>query len=428
MKKRSNYSLEIEEENLKQLEYDRRVRDSRIYGNVRVVFKELKKGNLIDEPINNFGIGQEVVNAVRDYKRSEHSHTEELIDLLIYLERSSKLLDDVKSLKRVVRLFYYYDKRIRDPLTWKPSTKNMGRQFNSLARHMLVKYDMPDFMDNAWDAEYHVNDYKKAIEWYLVIGNGGNLRKCENLPFPVTKKIAHLFLQTPVAYEVEEGLVWGLIHSMGGGKRHIFCKTVIQFFVNNPMFDLNQFGPVIDYIWSKKYDPQRMVIDGEVLLDYVPEQRNFSMNGRDPLLLMNQVEEWHKVLGKQTKRGDMNWESSKYRSFQFIEGNITKGTQVTWDINELLSSSALRAEGKAMKHCVASYDRSCKSGRCSIFSLERMSINGTERCLTLEITHEKLAEARGKYNRRPSHKEMDILRKWSAREGLSVSKYLGEDL
>ena len=43
------------------------------------------------------------------------------------------------------------------------------------------------------------------------------------------------------------------------------------------------------------------------------------------------------------------------------------------------------AEGRAMKHCVATYAHSCASGACSIWALEVETFEGRTKALTVEV-------------------------------------------
>ena len=83
----------------------------------------------------------------------------------------------------------YCDKWIRQPEDWQRNSHNASRQFISLAKHLFAKYDIPDFMHSAWFEERESN-WKLGIEpeWYIHVAQGGNIRTCNNLPIPMTKK------------------------------------------------------------------------------------------------------------------------------------------------------------------------------------------------------------------------------------------------
>ena len=80
-------------------------------------------------------------------------------------------------------------------------------------------------------------------------------------------------------------------------------------------------------------------------------------------------------------------------------------------------------EGRAMRHCVASYEHSCVSGRSAIWSMGLERNDGRRKpVLTVEVAvgRKLICQVRGKANRLPTEKELEILRRWAAREGLAL--------
>ena len=97
-----------------------------------------------------------------------------------------------------------------------------------------------------------------------------------------------------------------------------------------------------------------------------------------------------------------------------------------WCIRELLSSRELKAEGRAMKHCVATYAHSCAGGRTAIFTMEMEEGSGREKLLTIEVLlkSRQIRQVRGKLNRYATQKELGILKRWALRERLTIASYL----
>jgi hypothetical protein len=81
-----------------------------------------------------------------------------LADFLLHLERVSDLVFETAIVERQPKLYVeglirLHERRgqwIRDPLEWRPTSHNARRQFSSLARHLLARYDVPVFLDAAW--------------------------------------------------------------------------------------------------------------------------------------------------------------------------------------------------------------------------------------------------------------------------------------
>src|SRR5204863_9772809 len=115
-----------------------------------------------------------------------------------------------------------------------------------------------------------------------------------------------------------------------------------------------------------------------------PPQPGFTIKGRTPASLLRQVEAWHRTLAK-VQQPQAEWPRSGIEPFEFVEGSERGGNLKVWTITELLSTKALVAEGRKMKHCVASYAHSCASGECSIWTLEVETFEGRAKILTVEV-------------------------------------------
>ena len=85
---------------------------------------------------------------------------------------------------------------VRRPGNWEPRTHNAYRQFHSLVRHLIARYDVPAFMNTAW-LEGLTPAGVVHQRWFIHVAQGGNLRTAEGLPIPLTRRQAHLYLQAP---------------------------------------------------------------------------------------------------------------------------------------------------------------------------------------------------------------------------------------
>ena len=262
-----------------------------------------------------------------------------------------------------------------------------------------------------------------------------------DLPLPYTKRMAHHFMQAPSDFTVESALRWGQNYGLGGSERLVraviptrlgiqfdhddFWLTVMQFFVANPMLDLAQVGPIIDYIYRQRFESQDVFVGPGVVERRPPAKPNFSMKGRTPASLLRQVESWHRALAK-TEQPRADWTPSGIEGFEFMEGTERGGSLKIWTIGELLSTRALVAEGRKMKHCVATYAHSRGSGACSIWTLEVESFEGRCKVLTVEVRNVSrlICQARGKCNMLPGEKHRGILRRWAEKAGLSLAKHV----
>jgi hypothetical protein len=142
------------------------------------------------------------------------------------------------------------------------------------------------------------------------------------------------------------------------------------------------------------------------------------MQRRDPVTLVRQVEAWHRQLARVRIPSygvayDVAWRSCGIAGYDRVEGDGSSRRHVR--ITELLSSAQLRAEGDAMRHCVATYTGSCHSGRTAIYSLTVEQRAGKERLLTIEVSVQdrRITQARGRMNQMPTPLAERVLRAWA---------------
>jgi len=359
-----------------------------------------------------------------------------LRDVLCQLDETSKLLGHIRYVEGVIGFVAHYVQWIRPIAEWQPKTRNADRQFSSLARHLFAKYPVPAFMDSVW---YRGN--KKAQGWFIHIGIGNNIRTASSLPIPLTKKMAHCYLQAPSHYEVGAAFRWAQVHALGGNKiiadaiaetriaREFndddFWLSVLRFFVENPFLDTSQYNPIIDYVWNQKYEPRIVFVERGVAREEAP-QPNFSMRGRTPATLLRQVDQWHRQLGKETRGCQLQWAKSRYPDYHYVEGRAESRNMKVWTIRELLSHKELVAEGRNQNHCVATYTRACHSGGTSIWTMDLQTSSTLEKCVTIELhlPTKTIRQVRGRLNRLAKKNEMDVIIRWATKEGFRIAGYI----
>jgi len=323
---------------------------------------------------------------------------------------------------------------------WKPRTHNARRQFASLLRHLFVQYDVPQFFDSVWFTGTSVQT-KRPQQCYIQVARGTNIRKCD-LPIPYTTKMSHFFLQAPGDLTFNQALRWGQICGLGGDARLAravlgtriggsfehddFWINVVRWLIANPMLDTTWIGPIADYLHQQRFVPQPVRIAPGDREQMSPPQPNLSMKGRTPATLLRQVQAWHRRLASDNTYQVAQWGRSGIEEFQFLEGSERSGNLKCWTIRELISGKALFVEGRAMRHCVASYASSCARGCSSIWSLEVETNAGRSKVLTVEIRNAArvICQVRGKANRMPTEKERGILRRWGAKAGLTIASHV----
>lgn len=330
---------------------------------------------------------------------------------------------------------------IRPVEQWTPNTKNARRQFAALLRHLFAQYDdVPPFFDSVWFTGW--ND-RSASErrWYLHVASGRSIRTCK-LPIAYTKKMAHCFMRAPDDVSVPQAIRWGQVHALGGDEPLVralkgtrigesfehddFWSTVIKWFVEHPLLDRAWVGPIIDYLHHQRFVPEPTFLAPYERGALAAPQPNLTMRGRSPDALLRQVHRWHNHLANDNTHQVRQWAPCGIEPFEFEEGSQQTGNLKIWTIRELLGSKALIAEGRQLKHCVATYATSCARRHCSIWTMELESFEGTNKLLTLEIHNQTrtICQARGKLNRLPTDKERAVLTRWSAAAGLRIASYV----
>ncbi len=207
-----------------------------------------------------------------------------------------------------------------------------------------------------------------------------------------------------------------------------FWLSVFRFFAAHPMLDPAQHGPIIDFLRHQRFEPSvpNPIADrpGEPAL--IPAQPNLCMKGRTPESLLRAIREWHRSLAQgRAKSIAMSWRPSGFPGFEWEDG--AGDDRRVYRIVELLTENELFAEGRAMRHCVASYAGSCASGRTSIWSLRKSIENDRViRLVTIEVSNTRgtIVQIRGRCNRLPSEGERALLERWSEAGGPALSYWM----
>ena len=329
---------------------------------------------------------------------------------------------------------------VRKPASWRAHTHNADRQFASLARHLLCWYEVPRCFESAW-FNTHKAGARQEQSWYIRLGRGESLRGAKGLPIELTRKAAHLLPEAPGSLTIRQALRWAQLRALGAEPalveallassmatdftRDDFWLTVVRFFVNHPMLDRAQVGPIVDYLDDQRHrDRPTMLIDGR-LVEPGPAQPNLSMRGRSPDTLLRQVRQWHARLARGSRHHvPTQWRSSGVPGMTRVEGDGPNA--VLWGLRELCDSRELLAEGRTMRHCVGSYASSCARGHVAIFSMTRTKGNATAPVLTVEVqvAARQIVQARGKDNVRAIPDLMRVLGVWAQEAGLTIGRYV----
>jgi PcfJ-like protein len=415
---------------------------SRLHHNPRKLIAALCRGDVLPGDVRRPNWG-ELAQAIAKSKPKPEDR-EALEALLLWAESETDLLFEklqfggqtYRAFDGLIKLNDRRGQWLRPLTAWRRPSHNARKQFTSLLRHLMATYPVPEFLDAAW---VRTDPGSKLYrEWFLYVGAGDNIRNAK-LPIPYTKKMAHHFLEAPAAYSLEGAVRWGQVHGMGGDERLTiaiigtrlgrefdndeFWTTVIRFFVANPMLDPVHVNPIIDYLHTQRFQRRNVMVAAGQMQIIEPEQPNLTMRGRTPETLLSHVERWHRGLAKMKGGENLLFRPSGHKPLFIKSGGAEAKSE--WRFRELLSSADLQAEGKAMRHCVATYARSCFNGDCSIWAMELATPSGVAKHQTVEVAKDGvIRQSRGRQNKLPTQGEFDILQRWATFAGLAIAPHV----
>ena len=377
--------------------------------------------------------------------------------MMSYLERWSKFVwndhlvsgELVNWIDPMIRLWHRRCQWRRSIEDWRPKSDDPRRQFASLLRHLIADYDVPIFMDEAW-----LNKGRFASEYcdaWIYFARGNNAQAVKFQHRPLTKKAAHYFMSAPEEMTIDHALKWAhmktfnlrpraiaaMLGSQWGRNFHDrpFWNSVLRFLAANPMIAAEQIGPLINYIYCQKFHGPVIRYERlgheEIAIYGDPPHPGFSMRGRSGPALLDQVENWHRELGRTraSNSRDAIYRESGWSSWEDVE-KLSGDETATWQFVEILTERDLHEEGRTMRHCIYSYHARVAAGDCSIWSLRKKYTSGPkhgwmERKLTVEVSSTgRINEARGFANKLPEGRAKILLQQWVDKNSLSFEPYV----
>ncbi len=298
------------------------------------------------------------------------------------------------------------------PLTGKsPRTR-----FLAVTRFLLEKYPAPRSLLYTFLAPQG-----GPVGWYAEVAQGKSLRHVVDVT-GFTKRAAHLFPKAPRDYRIVQAVRWAQVRALGGSeglarmvaergplsfgwmeKREAFWHHWMAWMVAHPEFPLSRVTELQNFL--------------RILLGHNPK---LTMKGRSPMRLLAILDEARREFEKEQARTLETFKPSGVNPATYTIADGRPGFERAWTFEEILDSEALYREGKAMRHCVASYDDCIRDQESAIFSLRKTFLGESKRMLTVEVTFEEkgrvFGEVRGKANREPTAEEMAIVKRWGRRE------------
>jgi PcfJ-like protein len=319
---------------------------------------------------------------------------------------------------------------------WSSSGASWQGGVHALAQHLLCAHPVPAFLGAAWYAtDDPFADAKRR--WFVAHGTGASLRSLD-LPIRLTRRMEHLALKAPAHVSIELALRRAELVGLGSPPaladavlaarpaqdlRHgAFWRSAWHFLnANAGAIPLDQVGPIVDFLHAVRHEHVDVhTTDG--IVRRPPPQPDFSLRGRTAASVLRLMDAWHRGLA--SDEGDFRWHPSGLRPMVIeMPSEDPERPPTTWEIVELTTSGALRAEGHTLHHCVASYAGRCRRGESQIFSIRRHGAGSSRSMATVEVDPRRrsVVQARAVWNRLPSGKALRLLHAWAAREGVRVA-------
>ncbi|MBK9304458.1 MAG: PcfJ domain-containing protein [bacterium] len=311
----------------------------------------------------------------------------------------------------------------REPGDWRPTTRDPLASLLSLSAHLLAVYPVPAFLVKALIVSDDADSRRPGTaQLFDHLAQGGSMRKAVDLglvPYPLTRRMCHLFVNTRAHLSVRDALLRALILGHGGSgwlfqaalragfpdkpfRSSRLSSDLIRWLAVQPGLRPGQLKPIIDYLDHRYRHEGDFVFAGLTLKS-----------------LTDEMHAWY---------GD---DSSMPVCYTFRPSGLSAGAwtveagpgrgadqRVVWTMQEILGHRDLVQEGRAMRHCVANYAGSVSHCNNSIWSLRY----NNARALTVMVNAKDRAivEACGKCNRAPKTREIDILKTWAVDNRLEM--------
>jgi hypothetical protein len=346
----------------------------------------------------------------------------------------SLLLGKFELLRAIGFAVAFHDRWIRKPAQWQadPNKKEVG-QLASLLRHLFCRYRVPTPFVWAWMNDDGSVFCTRGREWFIHVGQGGSLRHAEGMPYPLSRAAAHAATNAPMDLTLPQMLRYAQLIGMGVSEAlataavrtcigrsnadDAAAVVVARFLALNPDTRSRDVQQIVDYVHARRRGFQ----------DLAP-QPNFSLRGRTARGVMVEIRRWHEDINRlQNVEGQpLMWSSCGVGGYEQIV--IGQDWEIArWRIVELTSSSDLGAEGRAMRHCVATYGWRAARGECAIFALRRDDGgNGgaVKHLATMEVMlpERAIAQCQGRCNRAVDPTAMELIARWAALRGVDLGK------
>ena len=352
----------------------------------------------------------EMVNLHFSPNREETIHTEKNLSFFEIL--NEKLPSDYLSAFKhheLLKLFFLYKIRpeLFDDLEY---TSEGTLNVNSVIRSLFKNFIVSELFINAYCRE-QLNAQERT--WFVHVLKGNNLINATGLPVTLTRKGAHNFrCLSGVEMSVKRGVI--LAACLCEIDNRAYAIRVVDSIRN--MVHADFWIKTMSGLYKKGF-PQGMI---QEVMDYIEyktftERVDLDLKHKKCDNLINDVQTWHRELRltKFVKQNAMVLPDSG------IEDAELEHNGKMFIITQLKKSEDLYLEGNDLDHCVYSYRYSCSKGESFIFSLRLLlEENQKKPLITIQLVGNRIVQAKGKFNRRPTETEKKLISIWAKQNQL----------
>ena len=339
--------------------------------------------------------------------------------------RSSEILFEVYNINpKIFELidFKQVNKEYVEILNSSPWSENrIGEYSFFLVEKMFKVYGI-----SVYFAKAHIELKMTIIEkaWFNDVLSGKNLIYSANLPFKLSKKVAHEFNTSHQIYSnsVTEGLVRTALFSevqdmafataiitkiRSFSETDFWIKTMVLLYRKGLRADTIELNELYDYIHYQVYQLERKI-------DFTTKKLSN---------LIDESNQWHLAIhfAKVKKRLRLKRLPIFKIKPYFLERNNCR-----YVIKQLKTNYELAIEGEQMKHCVFFYTYDCLNSGSYIFSLKNIIKNTDSKesteitMITIEVNNNRIVQKMGEFNRPCNQLEDDLIEEWAKLHHLTL--------
>lgn len=365
--------------------------------------------------------------------------------LLTVLEARSRVLFDLHPkelgvVPAIVRLAAYAPSWVRQPEDWRPDPAQDARaQWASFLRHLLALYPVPEFLDSAWHVFGPPQHFDR--DCWTAVAQGRSMKDVPGFPRSITNRVLHATLIGGEAAGLASAVWRAELDAAGAApalREAVMTHRVFQTLGWHALGArlVEKFAAAAEASVAAHFP---LVVDALHAIDAHQGRAQAEQLLRLPLsaLMRHAVkfltglmqEEGHDLTEEQVRAAAGSAELLRLadRRWRPMLGGIpfesrsgwVDGRPI-WRVDELCTTDALKAEGRAMQHCVSGYTGRCRSGRSAIFSVrflrrekavvEALSVATIE----VEQATRKIVQIKAPRNTHAGQNVMRIIDEWAA--------------